>query len=306
VRRSTPTPSDPVPRSHRHGGRSLWWVFVLVLGAVACVTTLSTSELPGFHRTAAVEGASEMVGAEECETCHEDVKGWAPAPVYHADCETCHGSGELHIDSEEVSEIRFPSNADCETCHDLGHSTLLRWSMSEHNRSGVLCSDCHESHNREPYHVRQSGALGRAMLPNAGDVTRMCTTCHPDVAASFDLPSHHPLREGMLGCTDCHQPHGSRRNALLQRTEACAECHQDFAGPWIFEHAPVTEDCSYCHAPHGASSRALLETNEPGVCISCHSVAESGAVHDPWAFSTRCSDCHSAVHGSYSDPHLRR
>jgi DmsE family decaheme c-type cytochrome len=277
-----------------------------MLGAAACVTTLVSRELPGFHRTAAVEGASEIVGSDECEICHEDVRGMAPAPAYHADCEACHGSGELHIDSEEAVDIRYPANADCQACHDAGHDTLLAWTRSEHNQSGVLCSDCHAGHERTPYHLRTPSEEQLATLRDAGDTTRLCTTCHPDVAATFYLPSHHPLREGMLGCTDCHAPHGSQQLALVQRTQACAQCHQDYVGPWIYEHAPVTEDCSYCHAPHGASSRALLETNEPGVCISCHSVAESGAVHDPWAFSTRCSDCHSAIHGSYSDPHLRR
>jgi DmsE family decaheme c-type cytochrome len=281
-------------------------VVLLLLFGAACVTTLSTHELSGFHRTGEVEGASERVGAEECETCHEDVHGSTPGTAYHSDCEDCHGSGELHIDSEEIAEIRFPANDDCEACHDVGHRTLMGWTLSDHNRGGVICSDCHSTHNREPWHVRQSGAVGRATSPHAGEVTRMCVSCHPDVAASFDLPSHHPLREGMLGCTDCHAPHGERRVALGPRTAACAECHQDYAGPWIYEHGPVTEDCSHCHAPHGASSRALLETNQPGVCISCHTVAESGAAHDPWAFVSVCTDCHSAVHGSYADPHLRR
>jgi DmsE family decaheme c-type cytochrome len=279
---------------------------LLLLGAAACVTTLSTSGLQRTHRSATVEGASEAVGAEECETCHEDVLGHAPAPSYHAECEACHGPGDLHTDSEEVADIRFPSNADCESCHDTAHRTLLEWTMSEHNRSGVYCSDCHATHGREPWHLRQPGAVALAVAPHAGGVTRMCSSCHPEVAARFDLPSHHPLREGMLGCTDCHAPHGERRVALGAATEQCTRCHQDYAGPWIYEHGPVTEDCGYCHAPHGTSSRALLETNEPGVCIGCHTLAESGAVHDPFAFATRCSDCHSAVHGSYADPHLRR
>lgn len=291
-----------VPR----GGRPPWCVLLLVLGLAACVTTLSTRELRSYHRTADVEGATETVGAEECVVCHEDVRGFAAAPDFHADCEACHGPGELHVDSEEIADIRHPANADCESCHDVGERTLMHWSRSEHNRGGVICSDCHDPHNREPWNLRDAGDLGRAMLSHAGTTTRMCASCHPDVAASFDLPSHHPLREGMLDCTDCHAPHGDRRLALGAQTRTCTQCHQDFAGPWIFEHAPVTEDCSYCHAPHGASARALLHTNEPGSCISCHSVAESGAVHDPWAFSTRCSDCHSAVHGSFADPHLRR
>jgi hypothetical protein len=158
------------------------------------MTTLSNGPLPGWHRTAAVEGASEMVGAEECETCHEDVRGNAPAPDYHADCEACHGSGELHIDSEEVADIRFPSNADCAACHDVGHRTLMGWSMSEHNRSGVLCSDCHDPHDREPWSLRTAtGTPAHAVLRSAGDVTRMCVSCHPDVAASFQLPRTTPF-----------------------------------------------------------------------------------------------------------------
>lgn len=275
-------------------------------GAAACVTTLATLPTTRHHRTEPVAGATELVGGEECTTCHEDVHDRAVAPAYHADCEACHGSGELHIDTEEIADIRYPANADCETCHDVGHRTLLGWSTSEHNRGDVLCSDCHGTHDREPWILRMADIRGHVMLANAGDTSQMCATCHPDVAASFQLPSHHPVREGMLECTDCHRPHGSQQAALGSPAQQCAECHQDYAGPWIYEHAPVAEDCSYCHAPHGASSRALLETSEPGVCIGCHSVAESGAVHDPWAFSTRCSDCHSAIHGSYADPHLRR
>ncbi len=74
----------------------------------------------------------------------------------------------------------------------------------------------------------------------------------------------------------------------------------------MYEHAPVGEDCGHCHAPHGASDDFLLELPQPASCISCHTIPISGAIHDPWAFTTRCTDCHNAVHGSYTDPSLRR
>ncbi|HKA15514.1 MAG TPA: cytochrome c3 family protein [Myxococcota bacterium] len=291
-------------RSAARGARRARWS-ILLLGAAACAT-LSTGDLVRTHRSAAVEGASEKVGAETCTTCHDTVAGHAPAPKYHAECESCHGPGDKHAASADKADIRFPANADCQACHDRGHDTLIGWTTSEHQRAGVYCSDCHSAHGREPWHLAQPGAVARAVAPHATSVTQMCSACHPDVAATFELPSHHPLREGMLSCTDCHAPHGANRVALGAATARCSGCHQDYAGPWIYEHPPVTEDCGHCHAPHGTSSRALLETNEPGVCISCHTVAEAGAVHDPFAFSTRCSDCHSAVHGSYADPHLRR
>jgi len=277
---------------------------VWLLAVAACVT-LSARDLRPTHRSDAIEDAGEPIGAEECVACHEDVLGRAPAPAYHADCESCHGAGETHWESEEPADIRFPANADCVACHETGHRTLMTWTRSDHERAGVYCTDCHATHDREPWNLRHADAVSRAVTPRASEVTRMCGDCHPEVTSSFALPSHHPLREGMIDCTDCHAPHGSARTALGVATDRCTGCHQDYAGPWIHEHAPVAEDCTSCHAPHGASSRALLETNEPGVCISCHSLAESGAVHDPFAFATRCTDCHGAVHGSYSDPHLR-
>ena len=286
--------------------RSPWLLLASACGLVACVTAIDPSIWGPHHRTAAVDGASELVGAEECETCHEDIDGLPVATTGHEDCEACHGPGELHIDSEEVAEIRFPANEDCNACHEDRGRTLIGWSTSEHDRTGVLCSDCHATHGREPQHVKQAEPVAAAVMRHAGDTTRLCASCHAEVAARFDLPSHHPMREGMLVCTDCHRPHEGRRSALGAATEQCTSCHQDYAGPWIYEHGPVTEDCGYCHAPHGTSAPSLLETNEPGACISCHTVALSGAVHDPFAFATRCSDCHSAIHGSYTDPYLRR
>jgi len=134
----------------------------------------------------------------------------------------------------------------------------------------------------------------------------MCSSCHPEVVAQLELPSHHPIFEGMLGCTDCHDPHGGRAFGLGPRTQLCAECHQQVMGPWIYEHAPVTEDCAYCHTPHGSSVDYLLEVSQPAACISCHSLATSGAAHIPYALTTACTDCHNAVHGSDTDPQLRR
>jgi predicted CXXCH cytochrome family protein len=66
-----------------------------------------------------------------------------------------------------------------------------------------------------------------------------------------------------------------------------------------------------CHAPHGAAAYNLLDTNQPAICLSCHTPADtwhgSGAITGKVASSiyTRCTDCHGAIHGSYEDPHLR-
>lgn len=281
-----------------------WRVVVgLGFGLMACVSTWPTIAPQSYHRTAAIAGA-EAVGADECTVCHEEVGGHAPAPTYHADCESCHGAGSVHSDSEETADIRFPADSDCLACHDSRRSQLA-WTGSDHKRSGVSCSDCHASHNREPKHVRAAPA-GHVPTRYADDTTELCVSCHVGVASRLELPSHHPILEGMLGCTDCHQPHESLDVRLGTPTERCSSCHQDYVGPWIYEHPPVAEDCGYCHAPHGAVAQGLLETSEPGSCLSCHTLPSLGAPHDPAAFTNACSDCHSAIHGSYSDPHLLR
>jgi DmsE family decaheme c-type cytochrome len=279
---------------------------VLVVGLFACVSRWAPLETTRYQRTDPVSGAGSEIGARECSACHDSFGGHFIASEAHADCESCHGPGQLHAYTAKAGDIGYPDSERCAACHQIGSKTLMSWTTSEHARSGILCSDCHDTHNRELRNVRKASEVQGAVLRHAGDVTRMCSSCHPEVAARFDLPSHHPMREGMMTCTDCHSPHGDRRKGLGAATQACGECHQEVMGPWIHEHPPVNEDCGFCHVPHGASADFLLEPSQPGVCISCHTVPISGAAHSPYAYTTGCTDCHNSIHGSYTDPALRR
>ena len=113
-------------------------------GVLACVSL--QWEPMGPRRTAPIEGA-EIVGTEECGVCHEDVQGHEKIAGYHAVCESCHGGGSLHAETEAVADIRHPSNADCLSCHRPGRNTHLEWGSGEHSRAGLLCSDCHNPHD---------------------------------------------------------------------------------------------------------------------------------------------------------------
>lgn len=282
------------------------WLGFSVLVVIACAGTWQAVAPEGRHRIDVVTGAGEYLGSEACLECHESFAAHEmPAPT-HADCESCHGAGQLHVHTVQAEAIRFPSNGDCESCHAPASRTLSHWPSSPHAEAGVMCSDCHAPHARELNGLRAPRELDVALLRHAGDSTRLCASCHSDVVAELSLPSHHPVKEGMLACTDCHSPHAADDAGAGLRTDACSSCHQEVMGPWVFDHAPVSEDCGTCHVPHGAVADSLLETSEPAVCISCHTLAEAGAVHDPWALQTACSDCHGAVHGSFTDPHLRR
>jgi DmsE family decaheme c-type cytochrome len=301
-------PADTRPLATVAALRHWRWMTVLAMTLLAaCVSKWPGQEQSGYYRTDQVVSPGQPVGAQLCLDCHGSFdREHHVSSEQHGDCETCHGAGERHAYTTLPQDIRYPSSADCMACHASGHTVVSGWEVSEHARAGLLCSSCHGTHGRELRLLRRTSAIQSAILPRASEVTRMCTSCHSEIAAEFNLPSHHPIAEGMLDCTNCHSPHRSAQETLGSRTDRCATCHQEVMGPWIYEHTPVAEDCGHCHEPHGTSADNLLSTSEPAACIACHTIPTSGAVHDPFAFSTSCSDCHNAVHGSYADPHLRR
>jgi DmsE family decaheme c-type cytochrome len=293
-------------------------IVLLTAGGLAACMSLRWEPL-GPRRTAEVPGA-ERTGAEECSTCHEDVQGHARIASYHADCEACHGGGSLHAESEATADTRYPTNDDCLLCHAVARNTHLQWGTGEHSRAGLLCSDCHNPHDVSKRHLRtQRHVAWRDMDAASG----LCVTCHVDVGTKLNYPSHHPVGEGAMSCLSCHDPHEDRRVSFGDRNQLCATCHQDFVGPWTFEHPPVTDDCSICHDAHGAVADDLLTQIQPIVCLSCHPINDlfhhntgaSGIVGnvdgsditplEANTFLDRCTDCHGAIHGSYTDEHLR-
>jgi DmsE family decaheme c-type cytochrome len=293
---------------------------VSLLGLLAACVQLQWEPL-GPRRTQEIPDLSR-VGAEECSTCHEDVKGHEKIAAYHADCEACHGGGSLHAKTEAPGDIRYPANAECLACHRVGRNTHLQWGTGEHSRAGLFCSDCHDPHSTNKRHLRASRRPGFGEDMDAA--SGLCVSCHDAVAARLSFPSHHPVREGAMSCLGCHDPHEDRRVSLGDRNQLCAGCHQDYVGPWTFEHPPVVDDCAICHDPHGAVADDLLETIQPVACIGCHTVNDlthheeftatgiaGNTIGSPITkqeantFLDRCTDCHGAIHGSYTDEFLR-
>lgn len=308
-RRRPGSPGTGIGRRPPLVGLALCWLLALGLlagilfGPAACARLEAGSAAHRYERVEPVAGATERLGDAGCQRCH----GHQPAPEHHRGCEQCHGPGALHVRRAGApGAIRFPDNAACLDCHERGSRSHLDWAASPHRRAGLLCSSCHDPHDSEPGHLRAPTTLAAARFARADSGTGLCVDCHPEVAARLDLPSHHPVREGLLACFDCHPPHARASGGPGPRNASCTGCHAEQEGPWIHEHLPVAEDCGLCHVPHGSSAPALLEASQPGACVSCHTVAELGATHRPQAFVTRCTDCHGAIHGSYADPFLRR
>lgn len=246
------------------------------------------------------------VGASTCRQCHPAViKTPEKIYAYHSDCESCHGGGSIHASSPARGNIAFPQPDECLTCHSKD-SRKMNWNFSEHNRAGVNCRDCHE------VHVSKTAKASGAGINKMDKKSASCVKCHPDVMARFNMPSHHPVKEGGLSCTSCHDPHGGKEATLLSKNDQCLKCHQAIRGPKVFEHAPVVEDCTICHNPHGSPNRRLLETAQPVLCLQCHSLADNRHAQGGTANARisgavlrGCTNCHGSIHGSHYDFHLR-
>jgi DmsE family decaheme c-type cytochrome len=271
-------------------------------------------------------GQRAYVGTKTCMMCHEDVTmefSETPHGVLLGEiekykdrlCETCHGPGSVHAEEMNAETIINPAKLDgmgdrdpCLTCH--GDTKYANWDFSPHAAEGMHCADCHQSHAK----------IGQTLTKEPPE---LCYDCHTDVRASFYMPSHHPLNEGVVSCLDCHNVHGDEMQFAVQAEgrQRCISCHPHTEGPFIFEHEPVTEDCGICHEPHGAVANNLLVQTEPALCLNCHSMHFHATIpgitgdsleapqqpgrffsstHDGFkeGFLTKCTQCHTAVHGS--------
>jgi len=322
-------------------------LFLALCTNLADAEDIETLEGPGDSgRTAAAESKPtrsasskarsvlsmpRYLGRAVCEGCHPvETEHWAD--TIHADvflrnprtalerrgCEACHGPGGEHLkDPSDRSKImaftresgRASSelNGVCMQCHAGG--PRIHWAGSVHESEDLACSDCHNPMSN----ISATGLLRET------SVKRTCFSCHPAQRVEFRKRSHMPLFEGKLDCHDCHQAHGSATDPLLRASsifELCTNCHTDKRGPFIWEHAPVTEGCASCHLPHGSNRDSLLVTSPPFLCQQCH--AQLGLENHPIELLTRenlasaavlmnrdpriigrgCVNCHIQIHGS--------
>lgn len=266
-----------------------------------------------------------------CNKCHEEsndsIKSTAHGAKNDADgkaCQSCHGDAKEHVAArgkkpvvgDKQAKARTPDekSAACLSCH-AGNRQLAFWESGKHAKNDVACSSCHNIHGKlknpqpQPYTT-----TSRSIEADT------CGTCHQQVRAATLKPSHHPILEGKVKCSDCHNPHGALTPVMVKHetvNQQCFSCHSDKRGPFVFGHPPVEENCLSCHTPHGSSHNKLLNEKTPNLCQDCHTsgshpnstygaqaswlVPGTGAPNT--GASTRligrsCLNCHNAIHGT--------
>lgn len=276
---------------------------------------------PVRHRSSNNMGA---VAPMVCYKCHCDMQDLQRIAGPHQicgpngfNCTTCH---EPHGNIKEYSRGEL-----CLQCHT--DAPTMAWHSSTHALYEVACTDCHNPHPRTnvPQFVNISHTDVRRPERKvmAVEEPETCYKCHQAIYGLTGLPSHHPIKEGKMVCSDCHDAHGQQEGNLKgdMLNEVCYKCHADKQGPFVYEHPPVVENCGYCHNPHGAVANNLLKQPSPFLCLRCHSGHRGGPTfHDggllpdfaanpavQQAFYTDCTQCHSQIHGSdVPTPHRPR
>ena len=301
-------------RTSRYETRKGWMLgrFVIlaaVLAAGRATSALAAEEKPvgWVALNQAFSGATLVNDPETCRACHEDTmtayeetmhgKAFKFVSPSQGECESCHGPRSKHVENP-TGELALKNlkpaqqSAVCLQCHEGG--ARFGWKAGAHRINDVSCISCHSV---------MENKSERALLAKAS-VPQTCFQCHGQVRAEITKTSHHPVREGLVDCASCHNPHGSTPGLLVKNTlnETCYTCHAEKRGPFLWEHAPARESCANCHLPHGSNNRNLLTSKETFLCLSCHSygghinLPRYNRVSSP--YGSGCVNCHFNVHGS--------
>lgn len=202
-------------------------------------------------------------------------------------CASCHGESEAHARKQEGAtdlpkpDVTFgktpgkistvsPTERSrvCQSCHDHDAKRAL-WAGSQHQAADVACDSCHQVHTNRDKVLQKSTQIS------------VCYSCHKEQRAQLSRASHHPVPEGKMTCSDCHNVHGSAGAKLAKRdsmNDTCFTCHAEKRGPFVHQHHPVSEDCANCHNSHGSNIAAMLKVRAPMLCQQCHTPHVAGGV----------------------------
>ena len=276
-------------------------------------------------------------GPEVCKACHTDKfesysasihgqKGNTRGPANAGGCVACHttnGDATAHVNAgggRGVGGIINPGSKSlpaearskvCLSCHE-DNRNLAFWDSGKHKKNDVSCSNCHSIHGGNIL-KKTDPSISPYVTTTRQLQYETCASCHKDIRSQINKPSHHPIIEGKIKCSDCHNPHGALSKAMIKSESVntlCTSCHTEKRGPFIHEHAPVEENCLTCHNVHGSQHNKLLSEKVPNLCENCHTVGRhngtiygsnsgfGGTAQNTRFLARSCVNCHNQIHGS--------
>ena len=294
----------------------------------------------GLLAAPGLASAQGKSGAEACKGCHEDyvasflaTKHGQAGNLKGPECQGCHGNADAHIKAGGgkgtggiigFNNKKMDAGAKskvCLSCHE-GNRHLAFWDSGYHKKNDVACSDCHSLHGKPgpgaTIALKKDPTVSPYVTTQRQLEYETCTTCHRQIRSQLLKPSHHPIIEGKVTCSNCHNPHGALSKHMVNAEsipQLCTSCHAEKRGPFIWGHAPVEENCLTCHNAHGSNHARLLAEKAPNVCQDCHDAAKHpGTIYDAsggWnnipprnttpnnrLIARGCVNCHYQIHGS--------
>ena len=287
---------------------------------------------------------AERVGAVECSDCHEKVQGHAEhRGVSRATARPVTAAAALHAESQEPEDIRFPSAARLSRlsrerarhASRVGHRrararrpALLRLPQPARDRRATTCASARGTA------LAPRAAAPRRSLPGASAARASASTATRTSPRASSIRRTTRSTRAMLTCTSCHDPHGDSRVAARRRDAALRHLPSGPGGPVDLRaragrrglhRVPRPARRARRRAARRARSRssASAATRSPtsgtttpaGTGIRGNTGATedfpppgSGAAIKPLearTFLRDCTNCHGAIHGSYTDETLQ-
>jgi predicted CXXCH cytochrome family protein len=222
----------------------------------------------------------------------------------------------------QIPGAEFVGSDTCAECHadivrDFKTAEHARIKAAGENAKDIGCESCHGPGS---IHNQSGGAYHTILNPKKSP--ELCFQCHLDKRGQFNLTHSHPVMDGKVSCSDCHDPHKGRGTKgggtqLATEHETCGQCHTAQRGPFVFEHEAVREGCTTCHDPHGTVNDKMLVSRNANLCLKCHfqqqtasgQIVIGGSNHGSSSRLGRgtcwSAGCHEAVHGSQIGSSLR-
>jgi predicted CXXCH cytochrome family protein len=220
----------------------------------------------------------------------------------------------------EIPGAQYVGDNNCSECHgnitkEFPTASHARIKAHGANAEFIGCETCHGPGS---IHSESGGARGTIVNPDKSP--EVCFQCHLDMKGKFSLPHAHPLMDGQVTCTDCHDPHKGHAIpgglfAARAENDGCTKCHMAQRGPFVFEHEAIREGCTSCHDPHGSVHDKMLTQRNANLCLKCHFQQQTapgrvfigGRDHSAFLNRGTCwsAGCHEAVHGSHIGSSLR-
>jgi len=270
---------------------------VVALGALAILLTTAARLMqpPIPH---------DLIGREDCLSCHKD--GVNGAPKYPADhagrtndvCQMCHK--QAAASSAPTAQPTVAATASAPAAQPTSAALPIPHDIAGHEN----CTQCHPVSQPAttpaaggpppiPHDVvgrddclvcHATGQAGAPKVPadHAGRTSDMCRTCHqpgvqqtnqptPTPAAPLPTPVPHPAAGGKNSCADCHKTLSDKLKRPVADWENSIHAQRNVGCADCHGGDPTTDDPNRSMASSAGYIGAPGKQNIPALCGSCHS-----------------------------------